>query len=99
MQLSFGLLPNAVKQYYRCAKYKIHFPFSLIAIVGETIGSSHIKYCMKILYKQIIIFYVRFSVFITINMQITVFWNVTSGCLVERYSTTVSCMPATPPQR
>ena len=95
MQLSFGVLTNSIQEYYRCTKYKLHFAFSLIAIIGETIRSSHIKYCLKILYKQII-FCVRFSVFITVNMQITVFWDVTSCCLVERYSTSVSCVLAAP---
>jgi hypothetical protein len=67
MQLSFGVLTNSIKEYYRCTKHKLHFPFSLIAIIGETIGSSHIKYCLKILYKQIIVFCVRFSVRIRIR--------------------------------
>jgi len=72
MQLLFGLLNSAIKQYYRSTKYKLHFAFSLIAIIGETIGSGHIKYCMKILYKQIIIFFVRFSVSLTVNMTASV---------------------------
>jgi hypothetical protein len=97
MQLSFGLFTNAIKQFYSCMKYKLQFPFSLIAIIGETIGSGHIKYCVKILCKQIIIFCVRFSVFIAVNVQVTVFWDVISCCLVERYSTSVSRVPATPP--
>ena len=60
-------------------------------------GLVTLLYCMKILYKEVIIFGVRFWVFITVNMQIAVFWDVTSCCLVERYSSSVCCEPATPP--
>jgi hypothetical protein len=83
---SFGLLTNAIKHYYRSTNYKLRFPFSLIAILVKSLGLVTLLYCMRILYKRVIIFCVRFSVFITVNMQIAVFWNVTSCCLVERYS-------------